>query len=194
MVKKDFDQGAKMRRWKTNLENPGKALKQVGIMMVAESRGAFKKQRFGSERWKARAVPNVYGVISDLWAGKKTPSKRRFEERPVLRDTGLLMRSITYAVVGDTVTVGTVVHYADVLHDGGKIKSKPINVQVRRLLHQWLKGRGRKWRGDLGFLLNEKFLDVELEGEVEARPFVGITKRTLTNAQKIIGTRIMEVT
>jgi len=193
MVKKDFDQGAKMRRWKTNLANPEKALKQIGIMMVAESRGAFKKQRFGSERWSARAVPNVYGVIEDLWSGKKSPVKRRFDDRPVLRDTGLLMRSITYAVSGDTVTVGTVVHYADVLHDGGPIKSRTINAQVRRLLYKWLRGRGRDWVGELGFLLNKKFKDTELEGEVEARPFVGITKRTLTNAQKLVGTRIMEV-
>jgi len=190
---KDFDQGAKMRRWKTNLERPEKALKQVGIMMVAESRGAFKKQRFGNNRWKKRTVPNVYGIISDFHSGKKTPPKRRFDDRPVMRDTGLLMRSITYAVHGDTVTVGTVVHYADVLHDGGAIRSKTINKLVRRLLHEWLKGRGRKWKGELGFLLNEKFKDAELEGVVEARPFVGITTRTLVNARKIIGTRIMEV-
>lgn len=190
---KDFDQGAKMRRWKTNLERPEKALKQIGIMMVAESRGAFKKQRFGSERWSARGTPNVFAIISDFHAGKKTPPKRRFEDRPAMRDTGLLMRSITYAVSGDTVTVGTVVHYADVLHDGGAIKSKTINQLVQRLLHAWLKGKGRKWRGDLGYLLNKSYLDTELEGTVEARPFVGITARTLTNAQKIVGTRIMEV-
>lgn len=193
MAGKEFDQGKKMRRWKTNLENPEKALKQIGILMVAESRGSFKKQKFGSEVWDERAVPNVYGIVSDFWAGKKSPPKRRFDEQPVLSDTGLLKRSITYAVQGDTVTVGTVVAYADVLHDGGKIKSKTINSQVRQLLWKWLKGRGRKWAGDLGFLLNKKFKDTELEGEVDPRPFVGITKRTLVNAQKVVGTRIMEV-
>ena len=36
MAGKEFDQGKKMRRWKTNLENPEKALKQIGILMVAE--------------------------------------------------------------------------------------------------------------------------------------------------------------
>ena len=193
MASKDFDQGAKMRRWKANLENPAKALKQIGIMMVAESRGAFKKQRFGSEKWAERGVPSHYGIIADFWAGKKNPPARRFENRPALRDTGLLMRSITYAVSGDTVTVGTVVDYADVLHDGGAITSKPINQQVRRLLLQWLKGRGRKWAPDLSYLLNDKFKDQELQGTVEARPFVGITARTRVNAEKIVGTRIMEV-
>ena len=194
MAAKDFDEGAKMRRWKTNLANPQRALKQIGIMMVAESRGAFKLQRFGSARWIPRAVPNVYGIIEDFSIGRRTPKKRRFEDTPVLRDTGLLMRSITYAVSGNTVTVGSTVSYADVMHGGGPIKSKTITEMVRKLLAKWLRGRGRKWEKDLGWLLNEKFIGTELEGTVEARPFVGITKRTLVNAQKLVGTRIMEVT
>lgn len=188
-----FDPGDKMRRWKTNLSNPHAALKQIGALMVAESQRAFKDQRFGSEEWEPRAPINVYGIIADFHAGKKSPPARRFEKRPALRDTGRLASSISFKVSGDSVTVGSNLPYAAVHQKGGPIESMPINDQVREALWKWLKGKGKSYQRDLGWLLNKKFKDETLKGEVEARPFVGITKQLREDVKEVIGAEIMEV-
>ena len=188
-----FDPGEKVGRWGRNLDNPQAALKQIGAMMVAESQRAFKLQKFGKHKWDARAVPNVYGIISDFHQGRRKPVARRFEDRPALRDTGRLAQSIAFKVSGMSVTVGSNLDYAGTLHAGGKIESKPINSQVRQLLWKWLKRAGKAWKNDLGWLLNKKFKDTTLKGEVEARPFIGITAQTRRDVKEAIGVRIFEV-
>jgi len=186
-----FNEGDKMRRWGRNLENPSAALKQIGALMVAESQRAFKAQKFGKDAWSPRGVPNVYGIIADFHAGRRPPA-RRFEPRPALRDTGRLAASISFKVSGDSVSVGSNLDYASVLHSGGPIESKPITEQVRKLLGKFLKGAGKQWKKQLGFILNKKFKGETLKGEVQARPFVGITTQTRKDIEEAIGVRIME--
>ena len=82
------------------LDNPQAALKQIGILMVAESQRAFKAQQFGAKKWDQRAPVNVFGIIADFTAGKTKPPNRRFDQRPALRDTGRLSSSIAYQVKG----------------------------------------------------------------------------------------------
>ena len=189
-----FKQGAQVGRWEKNLDNPQAALKQIGAVMVAESQQAFKAQKFGKESWEPRAVPNVYGIVADFHAGKKKPPARRFEDRPVLRDTGRLAASISFSVVSSrTVEVGSNLSYAATLHRGGKIESKPITKSVQETLAKWLKGAGKAWKGKLGFLLNPKFTGETLKGRVVARPFMGITKATIADVKEIVGVSIMEV-
>jgi phage gpG-like protein len=189
-----FKKGGKLTRWERNFENPRDALKQIGVLMVAESQGAFKQQKHGSKKWKGRAPVNVYGILADFAAGKNKPPKRRFDTRPALRDTGRLSASIAFKVYGRTsVAVGTNLPYAAVLNFGGKIESVPITAGLQTALGKWLKKQSDKLRDRLGFLMNPDFEGETLKGEVEPRRFIGITKQTIEDVREVVRVEIMEV-
>lgn len=193
MVRATFKRGAKVARWERKLDNPTAALKQIGALMLAESQGAFKRQRFGKVAWKPRGVPNVFGIIADLHKGSKEPPKRRFEPRPALRDTGRLSGSISFKLKGkNSIEVGSNLPYASVHQKGGKVESMPVTEKVQKALWKWLKNKGSAWKDDLGWLLNKKFRNKKLEGTVPARPFVGITRLTRRDVKEVVGVSIME--
>ncbi len=196
MVTAEFDEGAKFERWQQALRNPSATLKAIGALMVSESQAAFRAQKFGKDKWAPRAVPNIYGIISDFHKGVANPPQRRFEATPALVDTGGLKGAggIVFKVAGKTVTVGTspAQQYAAVHQTGGPIESLPISAQVRELLGAFLKGSGKKWRDQLGFLFSKKEGET-LKGTVEARPFLGITKQTIEDVEEVVGVKIFEV-
>ena len=193
MARVTFKKGAKVARIEGNLDNPTKALKQIGALMVAESQLAFKAQSFGGKRWDPRGPVNVFGVIADFSEGRRAPAARRFQRRPALRDTGRLSASINFRVSGNTVEVGTNLPYAAIHQTGGDVESKPITSVVRSRLWAWLKNQGKPVRRSLGFLLNKKYKDKTLKGSVPKRQFIGITKRTRQFVRKAVGVEIMEV-
>jgi|GEM_PF-2999417 phage gpG-like protein len=194
MVRAQFEPGGKVQRIEANLDRPNAALKQIGALMVSESQQAFKAQKFGKDSWEARAPINVYGIIADFAEGRKKPPDRRFQPRPALRDTGRLAASIAFQIVSDdTVEVGTNLEYASVHQGGGRIESKKITPTVRKALWAWLKKQNRELKSQLGFLLNKKFENKSLVGEVQARPFIGVTDQTIKDVEEAIGVRIMEV-
>lgn len=192
ITNQDFKQGAKMDRWIKALENPHKALKQIGALMVAESQSAFRNQQFGRDKWLPRSSVNVFGIISDFSKGS-TPPQRRFESRPALRDTGRLSSSITFKVSGSVVEVGTNLDYAKVHQHGGEVESKKISKAVQQSLWRWLKPKGKGLKQSLGWLLNKKFTGETLKTQVPKRPFVGITKQTMEDVREVVGVEIMEV-
>lgn len=188
-----FEQGAKLRRWEKKIDDPAKALKQIGALMVGESQDAFKRQKFGDAPWKPRAVPNVYGIISDFAGGAKEPKARRFQSQPALRDTGRLAQSISFRVVGRVVEVGSNVEYAATHQHGGATESETITQAMQKAIWKWLKSKGGRWKSDLGWLLNRKFTGQKLKGRVPARPFVGVTKQTIADVKEVVGVEIFEV-
>jgi phage gpG-like protein len=193
MATRGFDKGWKLRRLQQAIDDPKVALKQIGELIVSQTMEAFEEEKLGSKRWKPRAVPNVFGIIADFAANKKEPPKKRFEARPVLMDSGDLSNRWKAKVKGDAVIVGTVVKYASVHQTGGPIKSKVITKKVQKLLGAWLKTKkGRKWKGDLGWLLNKKYTGKEIPGKVEARPMLGITVQLQKDIYRDIGVAIME--
>lgn len=193
MPEPTFSPGAKIQRIQRRLASPEAALKQIGAMMTAESQGAFREQAFGGKEWEPRNFVNVFGILADFAAGKKAPPARRFERRPALRDTGRLAASIAWRIVStDTVEIGTNLDYAAVHQKGGEVRSATITEAVRTALNNWLKGRGKRFRAELGWLLNRKFAGQQLEADVPARPFVGVTKRSMRDIRATIGTKIME--
>lgn len=193
MARATFKKGAKVSRWEANLANPSAALKQIGVLMVAESRRAFTEQRFGAKPWQPRAPVNIFGIIADFHQGKKAPPNRRFERRPALRDTGRLAGSIAFRLIGTSVVeVGSNLPYAGAHHTGGEVESQPITQKVRAALWKWLRNKGPELKRRLGWLLNKKFIDQRLTMEVPKRPLVGITRQTRAYVREAVGVKIME--
>jgi phage gpG-like protein len=188
-----FKKGAKVGRIETNLDNPQAALKQIGVLMVAESQRAFKAQQFGAKKWDQRAPINVFGIIADFTAGKTKPPNRRFDREPALRDTGRLSSSIAYQVQGKIVEVGTNLEYAAVHQTGGETESKPLTESVQKKLARWLKKQPTELQDRLGWLTDEERRGDTLKQTVPARPFVGITPETRKTITKALGVKIMEV-
>lgn len=194
MARVTFKKGAKIERWEKKLDNPKQALKQIGELAVAESQAAFKEQQLGKDTWAPRGEVNVFGIIADFHAGKRSPPKRRFQDRPALRDTGRLASSIAAHVVSkDVVEIGSNLPYASVHHTGGEVESMPITSKVRVHLWAWLKTQGKDLKRRLGWVLNKKFRDKTLKMDVPKRPIVAVTKTLKADTKEVIGVAIFEV-
>lgn len=189
-----FKPGAKLRRISRNVENPSAALRQVGALLVASSQAAFRDQEFNRRQWPARAPVNVFGILADLSAGRKPPN-RRLQTRPALRDTGRLQASISFQLVGDSaVEVGTVLPYAAVHQRGGPVQSATITSGVQKALARWLKGKPSNVVKRLRPLTNPQYTGKRLNGEVPARPFIGLTPDNRRDIREAVGIRIVEDT
>ena len=183
-----------MTRIDNMLQNPTKVLKQVGALIVSHTQRNFRDQSFDGEPWEPRAPVNVYGILADFAAGKSRPPARRFQRSPVLEDTGRLAQSVTYEVTSTkTIRVGTNVPYAAVHQTGGAVESETITRELRERFWAWLKNEQPAIKRQLGWVLNKKFLDTKLQGEVPARPFLGVTKELSDAARKLVGVTIAEV-
>lgn len=193
MARATFKKGAKLRRWEKNFDDPRRALKQIGALAVSESQLAFRDQKFDGEAWPPRSDVNVFGIIADFAQGRRSPPARRFQRRPALRDTGRLAASVSFRIVGSKVVeIGSNLSYAAKHQAGGETESETITKKVRRLLWLWLRNRGVELRRRLGWLLNRKFLDQRIKGEVPQRRFVGITRTLRRDAVRVVGVEIME--
>lgn len=194
MATDEFRKGAKIERWEQGLRNPDRALKRVGLIMVAESLEAFDRQGFGGESWKGRRTPNVMGIIADFARGASEPKSRRFQTRPALVDTGRLRSSISYHVVGsDTVEVGSNVEYAGLMHGGGESESEPITENMQASLRKWLANQPRAMKKALAYLTLPDWTGKTVKKDIPARPFVGVTDQTREDVKEAVGREIFEV-
>ena len=189
------DKGGKVTRWFGGLDRPEKALKQIGALLLAASQKSFKAQAWEGKPWRERRVPNVFGIIADFsQAGRTTPPKRRFEARPVLRDTNRLAQTLAFRLIGQhTVEVGSSMDYAGVHNFGGRIESKPITQTVQDKLLKFLKSKnGQRWQSRLIFLTLPGMKGKTLKGKVPPRQFVGLTKTIQQDIEKAVGLQIFE--
>jgi phage gpG-like protein len=92
------------------IKNLEPVLKTIGKEMEIESHRAFlnTEQKFGSFDWPPRygGIPfpakiNYAGALQDLTDGPKV-QKRRFNDRPALKDSGLLSKSIQHEVLDNS--------------------------------------------------------------------------------------------
>lgn len=193
MVRATFEPGAQVTRWKRALENPARALKQIGVHLLASSQAAFRLQAWDGEPWPERMVPNVPGILLDLKHGED-PQAHRFEERPANKDTGNLVRSLAMRVGANFVEVGSRMQYAPRAHHGGAGLSETITEKMQERLYNWLRtDAGAPWYGDLGYLLNRDKRGEALLVTVRPRPFVGITRQARADILEDIGLGIFEV-
>lgn len=193
--------GGKVARLIGNLDKPEKALKQIGALLLAQSQKAFRNESWDGKRWPARRVPNVFGIIADFSLdGRASPPKRRFESSPVLKDTGRLRQSMSFALVGkDSVDVGTNMSYASVHNFGGPVESLPITRTVQEKLAKFLKRTAGKvplksnlYAGVLERLLRPSMTGKTLKAKVPARQFVGINKEAVERIHQLVGIHVME--
>jgi len=167
------------------LERPETLMKQIGAFLLADAQKAFKEERLGNIRWPARYPSqrdpkvNIAGIVSDFIQGRVRPPKRRFQDRPALRDTSNLLRSLSNrgkAIRTGSlfVEVGTTIQYAPQHQWGGESK-QAVNQNVKKLLAGFLKKKAnKKYRERLGFLFQRD----ELRTKINQRPFLGITTET----------------
>ena len=165
------------------LEDPEPILKQLGAVLVSTAQKAFLEERLGDIEWPGRypdqpaPVLNVAGAVKDL-AGGGSVKARRFQRRPVLRDTGNLMQSLddrSITVRGKhTIEVGSKVPYA-ATHQWGGWSRVEVTDTAKQGIRSFLKTRqGSKYSLKLWPILKQD----ALEFEVHERPFLGITRET----------------
>jgi len=154
-------------------------LKAIGIEAVRASQVAFRQQKFGGAGWVPRGKPSTLGIIADLNAGS-TPKQRRFESRPALVDTGALRKSISFSVTGDTITVGTSLHYAPLLQEGGEV-TKELTKTGQTKLGELIGQSPDKWA-----FLNKLMKKGSHKAKVRARPFVGMTPGLMKNIRRML--------
>ncbi len=100
---KDTGAGKAVQQLAENIERPQKMLQEIGVVMLSSVQQNFQEQ--------GRPIPWV-------------PSRRAIEQHgQTLRDTGRLMNSITMKVYENSVSVGTNVSYAGLMHFGGIVVS-----------------------------------------------------------------------
>jgi phage gpG-like protein len=130
-------------RLRKRIENPSRLMRRLGVLMVGESQKAFQEQALGEIKWPVRypnqADPyvNIAGALMDLDKGPSIKS-RRFDRRPALIDTGMLLRSMTsgqaISMEGrKTVVVGTTRKNA-LQHQIGGTTEMPITENMRKNL------------------------------------------------------------
>lgn len=217
-------EGGRLRVLRGLLEDPRFVLTQIGALLVKQSQRAFREQRMGGVKWKDRGEtgmnPNWPAIIADFASGKASPPERRFQDRPVLVDTGMLKKSVTFKLRGsDTVEVGSMLPYAGVLHAGGESKTKALTKAVQDRIQEWIdkkqgsarKARGKQWGvgttdkqmrsaakaaqgGDrakkLRWLLSPSLTGQQLTIRHPARPIVGVPADLAKEIEREVGVKV----
>lgn len=160
------------------------AREAVGVELVASSRRAFDQQRGpDGSVWRARAVPNVAGMVQDFARGRAEPKASRLVGRPALVDTGRLRRSVGYRLEAGRVIPAVGVDYGPKLGEGGESEIT-ITPAVRRAAIRWLDRRDQDDVVD-GRLRSAVRRDVVVI-QFPARPFVGADEQAKTNIRTIV--------
>jgi len=173
--------GDDLKELQGRLDDLRPALKGIGVLLESAAQKAFLDQKLGDEEWEGRypgqedPFINLAGSVADFNDGKTRPLARRFQRRPVLRDTGNLMGSIASRIRGKTkVETGSAVSYA-AAHQWGGWSTQAITSGAKKRMEKWWQTKqGKPYALKMMGLLGME----QLETEVNARPFLGITTET----------------
>lgn len=219
-----FQEGGRLRILRGIFEDPRSILTAIGALVVKQSQRAFREQKMGKTAWKSRGEtgmnPNWPAIIADFASGRASPPERRFQDSPVLMDTGMLKKSVTFRLAGrDVVEVGSNLPYAGVLHAGGESKTAALTKSVQDRIQDWMdravgrakKARGRKWGvgttpkqmardskavqgGDraqkLRWLLSPRLTGQQLTVRHPARPIVGVPENLAAEIEREVGVKV----
>jgi len=173
-----------------NLDDPRGVLKSIGAFFVSISQRAFEQQGNPAGSWPERRTPNVPGIISDL-RRVDAPKSRRFDDRPVPFDTGLLERSVAPEPEGaNRIAIGVTApakEYADVQHFGGESETEEITQEVVDRLTSWLDSpAGKPYVRDLGWLVEDHWVGQRLKVRVRARPWLDYRRQDFEDLGRLL--------
>ena len=179
------------------INNLGPVLKEIGKKMEIESHRSFKAQKFGDIDWPPRygGIPfpakiNYAGALQDLTDGPKVKD-RRFNDRPALRDSGLLSKSVQSQVL-DRVRVRVGVTGPAALYAGnqqwGLESTQDIpGDAIEKLDKQIGKERNEERLDGLHALRSRLVRDGSvLTTKVQQRPFLGVTDEMQAEIPRIL--------
>lgn len=161
-------------------DNPEELLTAIGLDGVEFIHENFRNQQFGKKGslYKERAVPNKAGIWQDIEDGK-FPSSGRLDSGPVLRDTGELLKSMTFRIQGETVFIGTNKSYAKRLQEGGTI----VKVKTASDFDDRIDSFIQRYHGQMNeeeiHKVNQLKSLSQLSVTVPARKFIGYTTERL---------------
>ena len=181
-------------------------MKQIGQLLVNQSRDAFQEQKLGDALWPARYPKmkepfiNLAPVIRAAGEGRP-PGSDDFVRRPALGGAGSeLSRSIAYRLDKNFIEVGTnAQHMKPELFQFGGWGSVPITDTTRYTLAMWLgiatrkpskakvkvSGRGKdEYIKKLAFIFRDG--KTEHRQKAYARPFIGFTDETYDKCAELI--------
>lgn len=167
------------------LDNFKPVLKDIGDLLVQNSKDAFIGQRMGSQLWPRpyNGGPfNLAGIVSDL-ASSASVHDYNLRSRPALLASRRLFRSISkdnVHIANDEVSLAPNVPYAAIQQFGG-ISRQAITLTHRRNLVDFLRSHPQ-YRRRLSFI----FRADEMVTNVQARPFLGFTPRLESNMVKAV--------
>ena len=170
-------------QFKNKILNFRSIAEKIEVYLQSQYILAFQKQG-RKTKWEPRSVPNLPGIIRDLEKGGNI-SKRRFDPRPALIDTGRLKNSGATRIVGDTIYWGTNVPYAGLHQWGGTsefesyIPAKKNDLKIQAAVRQ-LKKKG--YHKEALMLTRRKRWVIK----VPARPFLELTEEDYLTFQEII--------
>ena len=168
------------------LVNRGDILEDIKNYMWIAASEAFDDQGRPARSWNPRFSPNFAGIVNRLNAGHN-PRPQDFEPKPALHDTGRLKNSLQGRVSGNTAEVGTTVHYATRMQEGGP-SLITLTSDGKDRLAKWLRKNrtNRFYQESLGWLFGKPSFTVN----VQARPFLMITDGDLEEFEKIVASHI----
>ena len=157
---KDLEAKAAIKQARRRLENPEKALKECGLVLLRSVARNFKA---GGRpvRWR--------------------PSKRALREGgKTLIDTARLKNSMTMRVLGRSLTVGTNVKYARIHQLGGKLNN---NVTVKQHYRYITQAFGKEIDGRKVLVKQHQR---KMDTYIPARPFLKVQAGDLRIMRKIV--------
>ena len=187
-----------LKRLEEELDNPREVLKQIGILLVTQTRMAFINQGPPGggnwlKRYPSQSEPklNVAGALGDFAKGASEPQAMRFQDSPVLRNTGKLQGEWNETLTSQrttyknryTVMIGTspqVASYAGRMQWGGE-SSMDITESAKTNLGEYLKGNSdnvETVREKMGWMLNKKKNPTKLVTNVVPRTYLEIVPAT----------------
>jgi phage gpG-like protein len=182
----------KLKRIANKLDDPSEALHFIGGLMVEQYSDNFRDEGAAGSDWQERAVPNLFGIISDFTKAAGAPKKRRFSTTKTLQDTGRLAGSATYDLLGKRgVQGGSNEPYAIKHHRGEESESLPITRTVQERAKKWLARAGKKWKDDLWVLTSPEWLNERVVIDLPERPLLVINQEFINDVIDFIQTDIL---
>jgi len=199
LVIERIDWGSRFLGMEEHMRDPRGLLKGIGSFIVGRALETFREQGDPPGSWLPRRNPNFPGIIQHLSRGED-PKSTHFEDRPALRDRGILQMSLNVGSDENVrlpgthtmevgVFTGEAASYAG-KHQFGAEKSPapPITAAMKERLSRWI-ARHKDKKSLVAWMLKVPDGWVT-EWNIRPRPFLDLAKEDEEDLNKLVG-RVM---